>query len=315
MMENQTTNTLLMVQPVAFGFNQQTAGNNYFQQQDDMDVTTIQEQALDEFNRMVHILNNKGINLIIAIDTPEPHTPDSIFPSNWISFHDDGTVAIYPMFAENRRLERRVDILKQIEHQEFTIRHIIDYSKSEKEHLFLEGTGSMVLDRENRIAYAALSERTNKDLFLKFCNDFRFDPVCFHAYQQVGNERLPVYHTNVMMSVWSHFAVVCLEAVDNITEWSDLVNSLQETEKVIISITEEQMYRFAGNMIQVENNNGEKFLVMSGTAYRSLTKDQIKRLAGYNQLVSIDIPTIEKYGGGSIRCMMAEIFLPKNSNT
>ncbi|MDR1436927.1 MAG: amidinotransferase [Candidatus Symbiothrix sp.] len=307
----QTASVLLMIEPVAFGFNHQTAENNFFQQENDLPATTVQEEALREFKQMTEMLKQKEIDLIIVQDTPDPHTPDSIFPNNWISFHGDGRVALYPLFAENRRLERRLDILALLKEKGFIIREVVDYSSFEKERLFLEGTGSMVLDRENRTAYAALSERTNESLFLKFCEDFHFAPCCFHACQTVGNKRLPVYHTNVMMCIAESYAVVCLEAVDDAAERREIVHSLSSGRKEIIEITEEQMCRFAGNMLQVENREGKKFLLMSETAGDSLTEKQIGRMSVYNDIIRIPVPTIEKQGGGGVRCMIAEIFLQK----
>lgn len=310
-MKSQTANTLLMIKPVAFGFNRQTAENNYFQQQDDISASKIQEQALLEFNGMADILRKENINLIIIEDTLNPHTPDSIFPNNWISFHQDGAIALYPMYAENRRWERRDDITERIQKEGFTIRKRLDYSNYEKEDSFLEGTGSMILDRVNMVAYAALSKRTDEQLFLQFCADFHYKPICFHAFQTVKNERLPIYHTNVMMSIGDQYTIVCLNSVDNASERNILIDSLLVTGKEIIEISEQQMYQFAGNMLQVENISGEKFLVMSQAAYNSLTKNQIDKLESYNRLLITAIPTIEKYGGGSARCMIAEIFLPK----
>lgn len=310
-MKSQTTNTLLMIKPIAFGFNEQTAENNYFQQQTNIAASTIQEQALLEFNGMVDVLKKNDIDVIIIEDTLSPHTPDSIFPNNWISFHDDGTIALYPMYAENRRLERRDDILERMQKDGFVVKDIIDYSPAEKQNLFLEGTGSMILDRVNKVAYAALSERTDESLFLEFCTDFHFKPISFHAYQTVGHERLPVYHTNVMMNVGDSYAVVCLDSVDDEAERNALVDALTMNEKEIIEISEQQMCQFAGNMLQVENKQGERFLVMSETAYSSLTDNQIEKLNKHNRLIKVAIPTIEKQGGGSARCMIAEVFLPK----
>jgi hypothetical protein len=311
MIEKQSSHTFLMIEPVAFGFNCQTAENNFFQQRDKMSGRNIREEALREFNRMVDILKEKNIDVICIKDTQEPHTPDSIFPNNWISFHSDGRIALYPMFAENRRPERRMDILQLLEEKGFVIQEKIDYTPFEKEGQFLEGTGSMVLDRENKTAYAALSERTDQFLFLKFCNDFYFKPCFFRANQTVGEKRLPVYHTNVMMCVGDRYAVVCLTSVDSETDRCQIVHSLLNNKKEIVEITEEQMCRFAGNMLQIENRKGEKFLIMSETAFSSLTKKQINQLTVYNEIVRIPIPTIEKMGGGSVRCMMAEIFLPQ----
>jgi hypothetical protein len=309
-MSKQTAHTVLMIEPVAFGFNEQTAGNNYFQQKADAPATTIQAKALQEFNQMVERLRNKGINVITVKDTEEPRTPDSIFPNNWVSFHDDGTVVIYPMFAENRRKEQRFDILLLLIEQGFQIKNIRMYSL-ESWQMFLEGTGSMVLDRERKIAYAALSERTHEKLFSTFCHDFMFLPVAFVANQTVNGERLPVYHTNVVMSNCDRYAVVCLDAIDDQKRRKQVARSLRNCGKEIIKITERQMQQFAGNVLQLENKDGEKFLVISETAYNSLSKQQIAKLSSYNEIIRVSIPTIEKYGGGSARCMIAEVFLPE----
>jgi hypothetical protein len=297
-----------MIEPVAFGFNEQTAENNYFQQKEYVSAAIIQEQALQEFNRMTDTLKSKGIRLILVKDTRVPHTPDSIFPNNWVSFHDGGRVVLYPMYAENRRAERRIDILERLTEEGFAIKHVTDYTVYENESRFLEGTGSMILDRKNHVAYAALSERTNRQLFLQFCTDFHFTPVYFSANQTVNGKRLPVYHTNVMMCVGDSYSIVCLDSIDNSSERDAVIDSLTATSKEIIEITEQQMHQFAGNMLQVENSKGEKFLVMSESAHRSLTEMQLQRLTAYNEIISVSIPTIEKHGGGSARCMMAEVF-------
>jgi hypothetical protein len=311
--KKQTTDTILMIQPVSFSYNYQTAVNNYFQQKHSSVDTDIQSKALHEFHLMVKKLRDKGLDIIVIKDTPEPHTPDSIFPNNWISFHSDGRVVIYPMYAENRRAERRKDILDSIADKGFAISEIIDYSPFEKKGQFLEGTGSMVFDRENKIAYAALSERTSKELFHHFCKDFGFKPVYFNAYQTVFDKRLPVYHTNVMMCIGNTFSVICLEAIDSANERTTVTNLLTESGKEIMEISEVQMHSFAGNMLQVQNKEGKHFLVMSQTAFDSFTKEQLKKLTSYNEIVTADIPTIEKYGGGSVRCMMAEVFSPPKS--
>ncbi|MFR9165344.1 MAG: citrulline utilization hydrolase CtlX [Dysgonomonas sp.] len=312
-MNKQTTNTILMVEPVAFGYNDQTAENNYFQQKDASPENEIQKKALAEFQNFVDSLKSAGVNLIVVKDTLEPHTPDSIFPNNWISFHENGYVGIYPMYAENRRAERRADILNQMAEDGFLFREIMDYTASEKDGKYLEGTGSMILDRANKVAYAAISERTDKDLFLRFCNDFHYTPVCFHAFQSVDGKRLPIYHTNVMMCVADKYAVICLDTIDNVEERQTVKTSLTESGKEIIEITEQQMHSFAGNMLQVENNDGKTFLVMSQSAFDSLTQDQIRKLSEYNKIISVPLPTIEKYGGGSARCMMAEVFIPNRN--
>lgn len=302
----------MMIEPVSFGFNEQTAINNYFQKNDaSADASTIQKSALSEFNAMVEELRSKGINLIIVPDTVEPHTPDSVFPNNWISFHETGYIGIYPMCAENRRNERRSDILHQMVKDGFMIYDIHDYSASEKDNKFLEGTGSMVLDRENKIAYAALSERTDADLFARFCADFGYKAVPFHANQTVNGQRLPIYHTNVMMCIADEYVVICLHSIDDLNERKTVTDFLASTKKEIIGISEIQMHHFAGNMLQVVNAEGKSFLVMSQSAYDSLDAHQLERLAAHDEIIRVSIPTIEKYGGGSARCMMAEVFLPR----
>ncbi|NDW10848.1 amidinotransferase [Dysgonomonas sp. 520] len=301
-----------MIEPVAFNYNEQTASNNHFQKNDPVEPDKIQEMALSEFRNMVGILKEKDVNLYVVQDTLEPHTPDSIFPNNWISFHSDGRIAVYPMFAENRRLERRSDILNQMVKDKFVILDIADYTASEAENKFLEGTGSMVFDRENRVAYAAISKRTDAELFFRFCREFNFRPVSFHAHQTVNGERKPIYHTNVMMCIGTKFAVVCLDAIDDLDERKQVLESLTFTEKEVIEISEDQMHQFAGNMLQVEDNAGKHLLLMSQAAYDSLSSDQTDKLLKHVEIVSIPIPTIEKYGGGSVRCMIAEVFIPRN---
>ncbi|MDR0370912.1 MAG: amidinotransferase [Prevotellaceae bacterium] len=309
-MNMQASNTILMIEPVAFGFNEETAENNYFQQKDNTESSEIQQKALSEFNQMTDKLRQKGIRLLIVKDTPMAHTPDSIFPNNWVSFHEDGRIALYPMYAENRRKERRTDILEQLEQVGFQISNIVDYTSNETTGKFLEGTGSMILDRENNIAYAALSERTDKNLFLTFCKDFDFEAVFFKANQTVEGQRLPIYHTNVMMCVADKYAVVCLNTIDDAQERENVAGILKKSGKETIEISEEQMHNFAGNMLQVKNNVGESFLVMSQSTFDSLSEKQRETLSSYNEIIAVNIPTVEKYGGGSARCMMAEVFLP-----
>lgn len=308
-MSDQNTDTFLMVSPVAFGFNTQTSVNNYFQQKDHQTEAEIQHCALAEFENMVIQLRAVGLTVFVVQDTLQPHTPDSIFPNNWISFHERGRVVFYPMFAQNRRQERRNDIIQYLQDHGIEVNRIVDLSHWENQGHFLEGTGSMVFDRVNCIAYAALSERTEKSLFLHFCSEFNFKPVCFSAFQLVGEKRLPVYHTNVVMSVADAYAVICLDCIDDTEERRQVIRALTEAEKVIIAISAEQMHHFAGNMLQVRNHQNKKFLVLSSTAFQSLKPDQIERLKSFNELLIINIPTIEKIGGGSVRCMMAEIFL------
>lgn len=303
----QTTDTVLMIEPIAFGFNEQTAVNNYFQVQQEGNV---QEKALYEFHSFVEKLRAKGINVITIKDTIEPKTPDSIFPNNWVSFHADGKIVLYPMFAENRRLERREDIINQIK-EKFDVTEIIDYSKIENEDKYLEGTGSMIFDHDNKIAYGSVSLRLDEELFRKFCAEFGFTPVVFHSYQTAGEERLPIYHTNVMMCVADKFVVICLDCIDDETERQNVIDSIKNSGKELIEISEDQMQNFAGNMLQVQNKNGEKFLVMSQSAYKSLKPEQVSAIEKYSEIIYSDLETIETNGGGSARCMLAEVFLPK----
>ena len=303
----QTTDTVLMIEPVAFGFNEQTAVNNYFQVQQEGNV---QDKALKEFNDFVEKLRAKDINVITIKDTLEPKTPDSIFPNNWVSFHADGKVVLYPMFAENRRLERRDDIINQIKEQ-FEVTEVVDYSGAEKDNLFLEGTGSMIFDHDNKLAYGSVSLRLDEGLFRKFCSDFGFQPVVFHSYQTAGEERLPIYHTNVMMCVADQFVVICLDCIDDESERNNVIETIKNSGKELIEISEDQMQNFAGNMLQVQNQSGKRFLVMSQSAYKSLNRDQVSAIEKYCEIIYSDLEVIETNGGGSARCMLAEIFLPK----
>ena len=304
----QTTDTVLMIEPAAFGFNAETAQNNYFQVNSENAET--QNRALQEFNNFVEKLRNKGINVIIVKDTLEPHTPDSIFPNNWISMHSDGTVVLYPMCAVNRRWERRNDILEMIQ-KNFKVKEIVDLSAPENDGKFLEGTGSMIFDHDNKLAYGSVSLRLDEQLFREFCEKFGFTPVVFHSYQTANNERLPIYHTNVMMCVADQFVVICLDCIDDETERVNVVNAIVNSRKEIIEISESQMQRFAGNMLQLQNPEGKKFLVMSLSAYQSLTPEQILNIEKYSEIIYSDLEIIETNGGGSARCMLAEVFLEK----
>ena len=308
----QTTNTILMIRPVSFRMNEQTAVNNYYQKSlKEMLPNTINTKAQEEFDAYVEKLESYGIQVVVVSDTKEFDTPDSIFPNNWISFHADGTVAIYPMFAENRRLERREDVLEELEKQGFLIENIVDYTSAEEEQVFLEGTGSMILDRENKKAYCALSPRADEDLFIEFCEDFEYTPVVFTANQTVNREREAIYHTNVMMCVAETFAVVCLSSIDDKKERKNLIKHLKEDKKQIIDITEAQVNNFAGNMLQVRGKDDKPFLVMSQAAFNCLTSNQIAQINKHCQIISSSLSTIETCGGGSARCMMAEVFLPR----
>jgi hypothetical protein len=310
----QTTNTILMIRPVNFRMNEQTAVNNYYQKAlSDTLPATINAKAQKEFDDFVIKLKENGIDVIFVNDTENPNTPDSIFPNNWISFHENGDVALYPMFAENRRLERREDVLEILEENNFNIENIVDYTEAEEEDFFLEGTGSMVLDRESQKAYCAISPRADEELFIEFCEDFEFTPVVFVANQTLENQREAIYHTNVMMCVAEQFAIICLASIDDKKERKNVVKHLKENEKEVIDITEQQVNAFAGNMLQVKGIANERFLVMSSSAYHSLRKDQVQKIEKYNSIIHSSLETIETCGGGSARCMMAEVFLPKNN--
>ncbi len=305
----QTAKTVLMIEPIAFGYNSQTAENNYFQiEQKEADI---QEKALLEFTQFAEKLRNKGIEVITVKDTLSPHSPDSIFPNNWVSFHSDGKVALYPMFAMNRRVERRLDILETLKEKGFNITEIDDLSSSENDEKYLEGTGSMIFDHDYRIAYGSVSLRLDEELFREFCAKYKYEPVVFHSYQNVGDQRLPIYHTNVMMCVAENFAVICLDCIDDELEREKVQEVIKSSNKDIIEISEDQLQQFAGNMLQVQNEAGEKFLIMSETAYKALTQDQILKIESYCEIIYADLNTIETNGGGSARCMLAEVFLPK----
>ncbi|WP_237276196.1 citrulline utilization hydrolase CtlX [Tenacibaculum ovolyticum] len=308
----QTTNTILMVRPASFRMNEQTAVNNYYQQELLNTLpTTINAKAQQEFDAFVIKLREVGVCVVVVNDTKEPDTPDALFPNNWISFHENGDVAIYPMFAENRRLEKREDVLETLEENGFEIKNVIDYSEAEEEGFFLEGTGSMILDRANRKAYCALSPRAEEELFIEFCEDFEYTPIIFIANQTVNEKREAIYHTNVMMCIAETFAIVCLEAIDDKKEKKELIKQLKSDKKEVIAITENQVVQFAGNMLQVKGEEEQRFLIMSSSAYNSLTKDQLQKIKKHNQIIHSSLDTIETCGGGSARCMMAEIFLNK----
>ena len=310
-MTMQITNTILMIRPVSFRMNEQTAVNNYFMEDIDIKNNTINEKAQEEFDGFVSVLKENGVNVIVIDDTKEPDTPDSVFPNNWISFHSNGTVGIYPMFAENRRNERREDVFEILEKNGFRIEDIIDYTSAEDEGLFLEGTGSILLDRVNNKAYCALSQRADEELFIEFCEDFDYFPVIFTANQSVDGKRLPIYHTNVMMALAEDFAIICSDSIDDKKERKNVLDHLKKDGKEVIKITEKQMHHFAGNMLQVLGSDNQRFMVMSTAAFESLTKEQVSRIEAHCAILHSSLSTIETCGGGSARCMMAEVFLPK----
>jgi hypothetical protein len=297
--------TILMIRPASFGYNEETAANNFFQSHSNLNADELQQIAVVEFDNMVRILRDNDLNVIVIEDLKEPPKPDAIFPNNWLSTSPEGIVSIFPMYAPNRRLERRDDILKLLT-ERFCVEEIQDLSGLEKEGHYLEGTGSMIIDNENKMIYAAISERTSITALEKFASNGGYQAIVFIATDKYGK---PVYHTNVMMTLGDNFAILCEESIDEEWELIAVRQLLESTGHSIIPITKEQMHDFAGNMLLVKNNRGEKILVMSERAYQSLRKEQKQMLEAYSSLLPISIPTIEEVEGGSVRCMMAEIFL------
>lgn len=301
---NYIANKILMVRPVSFGYNPQTAESNAFQVEVDLSEEEIQSNALKEFNSMVENLENFGIKVLVADDTKEPYTPDSVFPNNWFSTHLDGTLCFYPMEAIARRSERNPKIIEQIK-KEVSPKQVLDFSNYEEENKFLEGTGSLILDHKNKIAYASISSRTNADVLDDWSKALGFEIVKFHSFDENGKA---IYHTNVMMCLGDNFVVICMDSITGENERENLIKKFEETKKEIIDISFEQMSNFAGNMLLLENKDKEKILVMSETARKSLEKDQIDKIENHAKMASFDIDIIERCGGGSVRCMIAELF-------
>ena len=312
---SQITNTVLMIRPVQFRMNEQTAVNNFYQKTSENTLPdTVNAKATKEFDTMVIKLKKAGIHVIVVEDTKDFDTPDSIFPNNWISFHGNGTIGLYPMFAKNRRLERKDSILEAVEAEGFKIETVVDYTEAEADGFYLEGTGSILLDRENQKAYCALSARADEELFIEFCEDFEYTPVVFSAYQTVNDKRELIYHTNVMMCLGTTFAVVCLASIDDKKERKNLLKHLHEDGKKVIEISEDQVNNFAGNMLQLKGTDDHSYLVMSQSAFDSLRPAQVQLLEAHATIISSSLDTIETCGGGSARCMMAEVFLPKTAS-
>jgi hypothetical protein len=308
----QTTNSILMIRPAAFRMNEQTAVNNYYQKVlDGLLPATVNAKAQQEFDTFVEKLRAVGVDVMVVEDTVDPDTPDSIFPNNWVSFHNNGDVVLYPMFAANRRQERREEILDMLEDKGFKMENIVDYTSAEEDGFFLEGTGSLLLDRANDKAYCALSPRADEELFIEFCEDFDYAPVLFEAFHTVNGERKLIYHTNVMMCLGETFAVICADSIDDKKERKMVLDNLKKDNKEIILITEAQVDNFAGNMLEVRGIEDKRYLVMSTAAHLSLTPKQVAALEKHAEILSSSLDTIEACGGGSARCMMAEIFLPK----
>lgn len=306
-MEKFKTDKILMVRPISFGYNEETAINNYYQKISDKSSSEIQKQALIEFDNMVQKLENLGINVKILQDTKIPYTPDSIFPNNWFSTHSANTVILYPMFAKNRRLERREDIYDFFENTNEL--KILDYSNLENEGVFLEGTGSLVLDRKNKKAYCSLSERADEKLLDIFCEDMSYKKIAFHSYQTVNSERKAIYHTNVMMAIAENYAIICADSIDNNNEREIVLKELKNDKKEIILISEKQVENFLGNAIELKNKDGVSVLVMSAKAFKALTLEQRNIIEKYSVILPVDVSTIEEHGGGSARCMIAELYI------
>ncbi|GAB4127594.1 MAG: arginine deiminase-related protein [Raineya sp.] len=301
-----TTSHLLMVRPAAFGFNPETAETNVFQKQPADFSEEIHQKALAEFDYMVEILKKEDLNIIVVEDTPEPYKPDAVFPNNWLSTHAEGTVVLYPLQAPNRRAERRQDIIDTLK-TKFKIHNILNISHYENRNRFLEGTGSMVLEHDHKVAFASLSSRTHSEVLDRFCSLMGYQNICFQAVDEFGQA---IYHTNVMMTMGDKFVITCIDAVPDEIDQEDLLTAFRKMQKEVIKISYEQMKNFLGNAIEVSNNKGEKLLILSQRAYDSLEETQKKRLESYVRLVPCPLKTIETYGGGSARCMIAEIFLP-----
>ena len=294
---------ILMVRPFQFYFNQQTAANNFFQS--NINIENANELAIAEFDAMVEKLRAHQIKVNVVQDTKDPSTPDSIFPNNWVSTHTNGTLCLYPMYAENRRAERKSSVIEFLQ-SNYKIENTLDLTDLEKEGIFLEGTGSMVLDHQNKIAYGCLSERLDKEAFISWCDKMQFKPITFKA---VDDKAQPIYHTNVLMCMGNQFVVICLDSIPNEQERQMLLDSFARTNKEVIEISQDQLNHFAGNMLQVFDITEKPHLIMSEQAYKSLHTAQLKSLEKYNPILPISIPTIEALGGGSTRCMMAEIYL------
>jgi hypothetical protein len=309
-MSDQNTRQLMMIRPAAFSKNKETAINNYFQVDAELKAEEVQKRVIQEFEDFVQKLREVSIDVYVFEDTQDPVTPDSIFPNNWVSFHQNGSVILYPMFANNRRLERRIDLIDNLTNH-FEVKKIFDDLLSfESQQKFLEGTGSLVLDRVNKIAYACYSSRTKDEVILAFEKLTAYTVIRFKAYQNHEGQRLPIYHTNVMMSIGDFFVLICAEAIDDLNERERVLESFRNQSKEIILIYDYQLNDFAGNILQVKNKNNLFFLVMSTRAFQSLNTQQKVQLEKYGTLLHSDLTTIEMLGGGSARCMIAEIFLP-----
>ena len=311
-MTKNATNTILMIRPIRFGMNAQTAIDNFYQQQDAAtDAALDNAKAQAEFDAFVAKLRAVGVEVLVVQDDQEPHTPDSIFPNNWISMHEDGCVVLYPMKAENRRLERRSDIEEVLTKAGFVIGEVLDISEAEEQGTFLEGTGCIIFDHDQKIAYMARSQRADDHLFEEICGRFEYKPIVFSAFQNTPEGRQPIYHTNVLMCMTDKYAVICVDTIDNIDERKMVLDAIKDSGKELLIITEEQKHQFGGNMLLVKGADEQLVLVMSTSAYNCLESDQKEMIETHHSILHSDLTTIETLGGGSARCMLAEIYLPK----
>ena len=310
-MASQLTDSILMVSPESFGYNPQTAGSNSFQNKPEYDPETLRKKALEEFNGMTKKLTNEGVDVLVLGNDTEVDVPDAVFPNNWFATYEDGTVILFPMLSENRRLERSKDTITEVmESSGLEIKRYVDYSEYEKQGLILEGTGSLVLDRKNNAVFAIESERTNRILFERYCDEMKVpssNRIFFHANDENG---VPIYHTNVIMSIGNGFAVICSECIES-RERREVMTKLEELRLEIIDISYAQLKNFCGNILNVKNTNGDSLIVLSASAMWNFEDRQVEILQKYGRLVEVSINTIETVGGGSARCMMAEIFLQK----
>ncbi len=305
----QCTDTILMVRPANFGFNPETANNNVFQQNNQSrSIKEIVDLAMQEFDELVRRLRTAGIRVVVIEDTVQPRKTDAVFPNNWFTTHMDGRIILYPMYSPNRRLERRNDIIDQLR-QTYEVDEVKSYAAHEHRGAILEGTGSMILDRPNKLIYACLSQRTDLRLLDQLSMDLGgFEVVAFVA---VDDQNIPYYHTNVIMTLGDDLAIICLESIENASERSMVVEKLKSTGKVIIDISRDQVLKYCGNMLQVNNTTGEQYMIMSQSAKDNLTPSQLSQIESYVTIISSPLDIIEEYGGGSARCMLAELFLPK----
>lgn len=302
----ETASKILMIRPIKFEMNAETCHTNAFQKGTNETAEKVHQKASEQFDNFVQQLRDNGIDVTVINDTVEPHTPDSIFPNNWITSYENGTICLHAMENINRRAERKPHVLNVL-NEKFVISKTVDMTGSEAKNQFLEGTGSVILDRKNRIAYACLSSRTHRSEFERYCNSFNLKGICFNA---VDENNIPIYHTNVMLSVADRYVIVCMESVRDESQRMELLKSFKESSKTVILINMKQMNNFAANVLQLQNGvTGEKILVMSTRAYNSLEKDQIEMISKFNKIVHGNVDVIENNGGGGVRCMIAEIFL------